>query len=215
MSISGATSCRIIDNTDDFYDENSPDDGREGGSWLHRNVTCRAGYFLAFVSAPIAASADLLLGSIASVASILTGGLIQPVNEAAQSMTRAGGAGLANTYFGLIRLINPAAPIQVETGMISNFVSKKLLNLGGKLRESDNLFTRHVLSRIVYLGSALSSVPLRIIDFVIGIFAALGSLVTVGKFKTLNDRACAGLHIALIVYDLYIGLVKTINPWTK
>jgi len=216
MSITAKTSNELLRKTFKFYnDEFKKGDGIK--SWLHRNITCRAGYFLAFAGSPIASSADLLLGSIAAVGSILTGGLIEPLNLVASTMTVGGGNGLlSGTYVGLIRSINPKAQIgmvETQSGIVSNIVGTYLKDTARELRESDNPFKKHVLSRIVYLGFTLSSVPLRIIDFVLGIFAALGSLVTLGNFKTLNTFALEGLKVASVIHDLYYGIVKTINPW--
>src|ERR1700733_10910718 len=137
MSITAKTSNALLLKT--YYlhgDELMKKDGIK--PWLHRNITCRAGYFLVFVTSPIASSADLLLGSIAAVGSILTGGLIKPLNQVAFKMTGVGGDGLlSGTYIGLVRSINPKAKIEVSvarSGIVSNIVGSYLEAAARELR---------------------------------------------------------------------------------
>ena len=115
-----------------------------------------------------------------------------------------------------MRTINTGAKIEVDDqkcGIISVFVQDKLMDLAREQRDSDSLLAKHVYSRLLYFGFAVSSIVTRIVDFVIGLLAAVASVLTLGKVKVLNTTAYNGLNVASVINDIHFGLMRTINPW--
>lgn len=216
--------CNFTKRIDNFYlsnlheadvgeepDESSPKIKNDCTSKFHRNVTCRAAYGLAVIGYTTVSSIDNVLGAIAAVGSLLTLGCSKSINKKAMSLTGAGSGIVSNTVMTFLCVINPNIVYEQNDTITSTF-REKAIELARELRESNNCLKKYGASRAVYFGFAIASIVTQIIDFIIGIFAALGALFTLGHFKKLNSRAYSSLQLTLL-HNVYYGLVKTINPW--
>ena len=54
----------------------------------------------------------------------------------------------------------------------------------------------------------------RVVDAIIGVFAGLASLITLGKIGSINNLAHRALQFPGLVKDLFYCGTKFINPWT-
>ncbi|KAF3361687.1 hypothetical protein PHSC3_001810 [Chlamydiales bacterium STE3] len=81
-----------------------------------------------------------------------------------------------------------------------------------KLADSKNLFKRQVTSRLTYGLLAVACIVTRTVDAVLSTPVTLLALVTLGKFKPLNNTAIRSLKFVGIVNDLFYYTLKCINP---
>jgi|LakMenEpi03Aug12_release.lakeMendotaPanAssembly.Ray.scaffolds.fasta_scaffold08994_16 hypothetical protein len=100
-------------------------------------------------------------------------------------------------------------------GLVTDFINKNLSlqDLAKKCDNSENYLKRHVGSRLTYLSLALSSLITRIIDFIVGLLAAIVSLSIFGTSKFLNTMAYRELTGSALIKDLSFCAAKIINPW--
>lgn len=218
MYVTDYTSSRLFSNTQKMIDDNE-------SNRIIREVFGRVGYAGNVLITPFASSIDLAFGSIAGFFSLLPAGYFKQLNHYAFDAIQKGGEGLPMTFASLLRTINPHAEMttlvdaydehEVEelNGILSEKTSAFFRDLSDNAKAFENPIARHVATRLVATASLLSTVVTRIIDFVIGIFAALAALITAGKWERCNQFAYNCLRITALVNDVYLGLMLIANPW--
>ena len=186
-----------------------------------KHVLVRMGYLGLVPLSAITCVLDVIIGLGASVAAIVTLGTKKQVFQRAMThLSQGKGSVLALPFFNLLKTINPNAQFSSRTtigrrgdGFLSEFAITFFRGIANNCYTSQNLFTRHVLSRFTYgimiIGSAFS----RVADLAIGLLAALGAIITLGKFGSLNNLAYRGLQAPNIIKDLSYCVIKMINPW--
>lgn len=100
-------------------------------------------------------------------------------------------------------------------GFLSDLVINPLKDIARSCYNSDNFLKRHVASRLTYALLAVSCLVTRAVDGIIGIPAAGLSILTGGKFESLNNLAYRTLQAPGIINDLFYCTIKFINPWTR
>jgi len=100
------------------------------------------------------------------------------------------------------------------TGYLSDLIINPLKDIGRSCYNSNNFLKRHVASRLTYALLAVSCLITRAVDGVIGVVAASLSILTGGKFESLNNLAYRTLQAPGIINDLFYCTIKFINPWT-
>jgi|694.fasta_scaffold08994_15 hypothetical protein len=100
-------------------------------------------------------------------------------------------------------------------GLVTDFVNKTLTlrDSARNFYNSENYLKRHVASRLTYASLALSSLITRIIDFTVGLIAAIVSLSIFGTCQFLNSLAYRELTGSALIHDLSFCLARIINPW--
>lgn len=145
---------------------------------------------------------------------------------------------LSKSYVRLLQWINPEAQFEGREGdiifnghIIKNykpyFVPLILANENGfifhslscgikptleKCTSSKDFFLSQVCSRLLYLILLPTSILVRLIDFVIGILAAIFSLITLGYFTSCNNLAFRGLQVFGLITDIFTCVCKFIWP---
>jgi len=130
----------------------------------------------------------------------------------------------SNLLMSLLKMINPKAKldrseenpypvISSGNGVVTECLYRNLETITEKARNSNNPLIRHVALRIIYLVSLPFILISRCFDLAIGLVLTVFMLITGGAYQSLNSHALAGLQITGIVTDLFLSLVKFLNPW--
>lgn len=156
---------------------------------------------------------DTVIGIGSGAGAIVTGGTQEAVNVFASNHLCASKSLLAIPYIYLLKAINVTADVNpTGDGIVADFVIDSLKDIANDCLRSDNIFTRHVTSRLSYAVLAISALVARTVDGVIGVIAALFSFFTVGRYEFFNSLAMNGLGATGIINDLFCCTIRFINP---
>jgi hypothetical protein len=195
-------------------------------TFLKKQVLARGAYFCLTPAAFITHAIDTIIGLGIGLGALCTLGIHKPTVKMAINHLSDSKQLFANTYINFLKFINPGAYADLNSsqeptisaegnGFLSDFVDKPLRDLARDCRNSDNILKRHITSRLTYALLAISCLVTRAIDGIIGIPAAALSILTLGKFESLNNLAYRTLQAPGIIRDLFICTIKFINPWTE
>lgn len=156
---------------------------------------------------------DTIVGMVGAVGAILTAGTNKNIWSIASSLEYSHCI-LNIPYLNLLRTINPQAKVEcLPDGITYSIIVKPLKDYLRTLRSPDNNFlNRKITSRIGYSLLSIVTIVIRAVDGLIGLVAAILSLVTLGTNTDINTFAFAGLSSTGIIYDLFYCAVKFINP---
>ena len=183
---------------------------------LEREVLSRLGNFALISMMAITNTADTVIGVLAEVLNTATGGKIRPLCGYADGQLNHSKFIVAQPYRHLICLINPKAnPVASsgQDGICASKVKTFLIKAIGEIRDSDNLFLKHVVSRLGYALMAVALTISRIVDGIIGVGAVILSIVTLGKIDKINQAAFHGLQCTGVVKDILYCVRKMVNPY--
>ncbi len=197
-----------------------PDGGKT--SFLGKQILARGVRLVLTPASLITCALDTIIGFGTGVVALLKHGTDEKMNKLAFSHFSKTNLLLSSPYRHLLGIINPEAefPLRCQTrgiavegnGFISDIVSRPLKTLAEDFRSSKNFVSKHVASRLTYALLGIASIVTKLFDLVIGIPAAALSLVTLGKFGTLNNLAFRSLQVTGIVGDLFFATIKIVNP---
>lgn len=160
---------------------------------------------------------DTIIGVGVGVGAVCTLGRHIPTSCFAINHLNSADYLFAGFYEHFLRAINPKAQFSDEVentmGFFPNLPIKRLAKLALSYRSSDNFLKQHVVSRLTYTLLAVSCVVTRIADAIICIVPVTLSVLTVGKFQSLNDVAYRTLQPSGILVDLFFCTIKILNPW--
>ena len=102
----------------------------------------------------------------------------------------------------------------LKNGLLTHAFSIVLNRQIDNFARADQHWSFHLIaSRGLSMAGSLDRLVIRVIDFVIGVFAAIFSLLTLGMIEEVNKVAYRGLQIThVITSDLYSGVMKAIDP---
>jgi hypothetical protein len=197
---------------------------------LHREITYRLYGLGELIIFPIATALDLIFGSLAAIGSILTLGLIKPLNKTAFRLlnharrcvdakkkwdTYAGP--LSHFYFSLTWVISliPPCPLSDELlnkNPLRGAIKKLNLTIESLKQPQRSFVERHLVTRLGYLGKMLLDIVNTILEFVVGIFLAIGSILILGKSEKLNIICYYCLDITKLLSIIFLNIISIINP---
>lgn len=192
-------------------------------SFLKSQVLARAGFLASIPSSTITSAVNMIVGVGAGFATIVTGGKCSSSFRLAMDSLDNSQKTVSVLYMNFLKTLNPQARFVNHSkafitadgdGFITNQISTALKALALNYLSSENVFKRHIASRLTYALLAISSVVTRVADGIIGSVAAVLSLLTLGKVESMNNLAYRGLQIPGIIKDLFYCAAKIINPWT-
>lgn len=185
-------------------------------SFINRHILARGAYLVLAPASFIPTAIDAIIGLGAAIGAFCTLGMHKPTFRVAIIYLFNAGRCVACPYEFILRALNPKVIVEESTdGFIAKRIADPLLYFGKACSNSDNFLKRHVTSRLTYALLALSYLVARVVDGVIGILAAGFSIVTVGKFTSLNNLAFRALHAPCILKDLFFCIIKIMNPWAS
>ena len=187
---------------------------RTNSNFLRREILSRMGNLLLIPITAITNTADTAIGVLAEVLNTATGSKILPLLEYADRQLSSSKFIVAKPYHHLICMINPKAnPIASnQDGIFAVEVKGFLTRKISKIRDSDNLFFKHVVSRLGYAVMAVALTISRVVDGIIGIVAAILSVITIGKINKINQIAFHGLQCTGVIQDVLYCIRKVVNP---
>ena len=195
----------MIDNNNGSYKKSDGFLGREVGGRLIaiKNIALTA----------IATAGDCFKGILFAVLSFATVGLSKRINKLAGYNLMHSMELIPQIFRSALQIINPKSELDANDidGFFTQKVVNKYLDLQSDLSDG-NWFKRNVLSRAIHLILIPTSVIARVADFALGVIAAVGAVLTVGKFEKLNSFAYKNLQVMQIVRDLWFHVLQTINP---
>lgn len=120
---------------------------------------------------------------------------------------------LTEPYMLFLRMINPKAAIPVisqtcSNGILTPPISYWIKNRAGNYAKRG----KFAPSRLTHALLPLACLVTRAVDGIIGIGAAVLSILTAGKFASLNDIAFRGLLAPDIIMDLFDSTFHIVNP---
>lgn len=188
-------------------------------NFLHVTDFPRAKHCLLALAYPLPIALDTIIGLGAALGSLVTFGHA-PVFKFAERHLAKTTNFFSEPCFHLLGVINPRSKFKVKFRGLSYFVfenacfDKTLQKHAQEFRNSDNWLKRHVASRLTYAVNLVAVVVGCVVDAILCIPLAIASMVTFGKFQWLNEDAYAALGApGGLIYDLFYGLSKMINPW--
>ncbi|MBA2727029.1 MAG: hypothetical protein H0U49_02510 [Parachlamydiaceae bacterium] len=175
------------------------------------------------VGAPIALTyraIDIAIGAVGGLAAICTLGMHRETTNFAAKHLSSSKHLLSTPYFHLLRVINPNA--KLDTNKLS-IMDSRLFSRVGRIDDaaygyssSNNFLERHVCSRLSYALLAISCTIEGIANGLIGIPTVLFSILTLGKFSSINNVAYDSLSkTSGTIGDLFFCAIKLINPQTN
>lgn len=205
-------------------------------TFIKKHILARGAHFVLAPASLITSAVDTLVGLGVGIGSLCTLGKHEPTFKTAFNHLSGAQKLFVRPYVNLLQVINPEARFSGNwadrsfaerqfglvkqamisgdgDGFLSNFVTKRLKNIARSCYNSDNFLKRHVASRLTYALLAISCLVTRVADGVIGIGAAGLSILTGGKFESLNNLAYRTLQAPGIIRDLFYCTIKFINPW--
>lgn len=211
-------------------------------TFLKKHVLGRGAHFMLAPTSFITNALDTIVGLGAGIGAICTLGKHQPTLTAAFNHLSRSNKLAVHPYVHFLKTINPEAkfsgdlenlppteriiamtigssyrPARISgdgDGFISDTAITSLKNIARGCYNSDNFLKRHVASRLTYVLLAISCLVTRVVDGVIGVLTGAFSILTVGKFESLNNVAYRALQAPGIINDLFYCTIKFINPWT-
>jgi hypothetical protein len=194
-------------------------------SCLKKEVLTRGGYFVLGLSSCITCAIDIIMGLGFVIGGILSLGRSLKACKWATVHLTGFNLILANIYRNFLWTINPKADFigddnlefpsivsDQNDGFVAEYVRKPFLKWGMECSESKNFLKRHVTSRLITILLAISLVIARVVDGVISIFAVTFSLLTLGKFSSLNNLAYLTLQAPGVIRDLFSCTLTFFNP---
>lgn len=123
-------------------------------------------------------------------------------------------ASLSQLAFGLIRTLNPAAPIDAKNDAykLSHFYVDKIKEAAKARRSETDFFSRHVVSRVYFAGYAFASLFSRSIDLTLGVLGLVPVLFTLGQCERINSYVYNGFEGTQVFHDFVFGLFAIFNP---
>lgn len=198
-------------------------------NFFKKHVLARVTHFTLVPASLIISALDAIIGLGAGMAAICTLGKHEKIFHFASSHLRSSSEIIARPYINLLQTLNPKVDLSSnisvfenpkypiigagDNGFITHFISKFLENIASRCYNSENFVIRHVVSRLTYPLLAISCLVTRVVDGIIGIGVAPLSLLTGGKFESLNNLAYRALQVPGIIDDLFYCTIMCINPW--
>lgn len=171
-------------------------------------------------------TAKAVSGTCFTFLSIVTGGKVENYNEKADRTVKAAFI-LPLMYKGVIKILNKKACgknfyiIDFKDGFLrkkldlfdfaSNYANQVPLRSSLLGRMITNLQI-HVGTRLLYALAAVAAVVSRVVDLILGVIAAMLSVVCFGQVEKLNKFAIANLTVFGVVDDLSKGVRGFVNP---
>lgn len=188
----------------------------ENSNVFKRHFLARAGHFALIPLAALTTILDTIIGVGAAIAVVATLATRRDIFVFTFRHLMNCSYILSGPFKEILLTINPQAKFKVvenalsglTTGIVNDFVGENFK----KLKQSENLFIKHVASRCFRIIMLVALVAARLIDFPIGVVAAPLALLTFGKIQLLNDAAFNGLRVTGIIYDTLLTLGWSINP---
>jgi hypothetical protein len=165
----------------------------------------------------ITSAVHTIVGLGVGIGIICTNGKHQPTIDVTFNHLCSSNLLFTLPYAIFLDTINPEAKIfepnkeAVFSRFLINFINP-LNEFAESCYNSDNFLKKHVASRLTCVLLAVSCLVNRAADGVIGIGAGCLSIVTVGKYKPLNNLAFKTLQAPGIINDLFYCTIKFINP---
>jgi hypothetical protein len=196
-------------------------------TFLKKQILARGARFVLTPASFISSALDTIIGLGAGIGAILTLGTHASTFKVAINHLSNSKMLVALPYVNILLTINPEAKVAENStnkykppmiradkdGLISDIVINSLRNVARTCYNSDNFLKRHVATRLTYVLLAVSCLVTRVVDGIIGIPAAGLSILTGGKYESLNNLAYRTLQTPGIIYDLFYCTIKLINPW--
>ena len=206
-------------------------------TFLKKHVLARGAHLLLTPASFITSAVDTIIGLGAGIGAICTLGKHRQTFKVASNHLSSSNKLFVRPYVNFLQTINPEAKFSGDAanqpyivrylglakqatisgdgdGFLSDLVINPLKDTARTCYNSDNFLKRHVASRLTYAVLAVSSLVTRAVDGIIGIPAAGLSVLTGGKFESLNNLAYRTLQAPGIINDLFYCTIKFINPWT-
>lgn len=182
-------------------------------TFLKKHVLARGAYLLLTPASFITSALDTIIGLGAGIGAICTLGKHKPTYVFAGRHVFMSNFSCALPYQNFLQTINPEAKFGDTRGFIVSSIVKPLTNIAASCQKSNNFLKRHIASRLTYALSAIACLVTRAVDGVISIPITALSILTVGKFQSINNLAYKTLKASGIVNDLFQLTMLFINPW--
>jgi len=201
--------------TDYFFKINTESNHEvtRGEGFLAREVTARLSYMAKIPLSLVTTITDTAIGVILSVGYILKLRRDQRLSEKAFMYSYQSHRIISLASMLLIRIVNPSAKCELKSGgALTTRLVPPILELYNGHVLSDNFWKKHVCSRVIGASGTPIVVVARFVDAVFGAIALPIALVTLGKYKAINDFAINNLSVGGIIGDILLLVREAIRP---
>lgn len=193
-------------------------------TFLNAHVLRRGAHFAVAPIAVIASAVDTTLGLGLGLAALCTLGKHQPTLEVAIRHLSHTTDLFSRPYAHILWTINPQAKlskgIEKRNSLVFKILDRNIVkpldSLTQTYRTSQNLRERQVATRLTIGLQAVCFVIGRLAEAIISVPALCLSILTVGKFKPLNNFAYTALRVPSIIREVFfftiLGLHTNANP---
>ena len=184
--------------------------------FLKKHVLARIAHCVLTPFSLLTNLADTTIGIGSGIVSVFTAPLQNKISIFAMNHLDGSRKLMAQPYVNLLNAINPYAKfsknLENKNVLTSDSVNNFLKKIANDCYNSNNFLKRHIASRLTYALHAISSLVTRSVDGIIGLLAATFSILSLGKFKLLNNLAYKGLQAPAVIKDFLYCAIKIINP---
>ena len=196
---------------------NSGEDFSRSSDGFQRHFVARANYLFASPLSMATGIADTVIGLASRIGSLVTGGAFDTINKIAQNHMKSLQELLSKPYYCLLRAINIHASFEIPAkcvGFAADLI-KIFKDKARSCRNTDDLITKHVISRLNYVLFGIAALVTRAVDQFISEITLVLSLLTLGVIPKVNEVAFRALMFPNLINDLTYCIVKVINPWSS
>lgn len=192
--------------------ENTNKESASWGNQWNAHVQPRVANAAFAIGNVFAGIVDMAVGAVEEVVDIASFGYVVDEHRARGSRFTDGAENIVSAPFkNVIHVLNPAANFP-SVDLTNDYIRKASLRIGEVVyiqqRKSQNIFVKHVVTRFCAVMSCLASIVARIVFLVVGIFAAIGSILSLGNWTAANKWASYGLTFPLIINDVGVLLKR-------
>jgi hypothetical protein len=182
--------------------------------------------YAVFVGAPLGLlesasdTGKTAIGVAATALSVLTLGLVKPINDWA-NMTVHAGIILPRIYHAMTQITNPddcafriSLPTITPRGtFITSRIASPIFDMAFNAASDESFLNKHIFSRGAYALGALIAIVTRTADLILGLLAAAISIIPCfGRIEEINTFARNQLTFLAVINDVCTGLRGFVNP---
>lgn len=183
------------------------------GSFFQKEIATRVGYASLLGGEPVACVLEVIVGIGAYIGAIFTLGTSRSLNKFVADRVSKVGRVHTSIFQNMICLMNPGAVVDVHDVRPRELL---IIILGEDLAVDASFAEVHLEGRLVAIAKIIGSVIMMAIFAVIGSFAAVGSLVTGGKYKEINTVMIVTLETqGELIATVMLLVLALINPKFK
>ncbi|MBA3239407.1 MAG: hypothetical protein H0T62_13840 [Parachlamydiaceae bacterium] len=156
------------------------------------------------------------IGVAATALSVLTLGLVEPINDWADMTVNAIPI-LPRIYHAMTQIVNPGdsdpSTIRMEDAFFTSKIATPIFDIAMEAASDEFFLNKHIISRGAFVLGTLVAIVTRTADLILGlIVAAISIIPCFGRVEEINIFARNQLAFFGVIHDVCAGLRGLVNP---